>query len=359
MNVLFCTTLAHTPLAFGGSQQSTNDLARALVHLGCRCTVSSAIGRHYRRLGPQFFARRMWAGRPVPQVDDTLAVFRLRRPVEHLAQVVDQVHPDVAIVQAGHQHALVRELDRLGVPTVLYIRDAEFPAEAIRALPPSVVVVANSAFTAEVHRARGGSVDRVAPPLVDPGRYRVDSRRSHVVIVNPVPPKGGVVGLELARRNPDIPFLFQEGWSRHPGIWREATALPNVEWRSPTTDMRDAYRLARLVLAPSGALFGDWEEAWGRIATEAHISGIPVLATQWGGMAESVGPGGALVPRSAPLDAWNDALRSIWHDADEYDRLAAAARTYGERPEIQPPHLVGVVHESLQLAVERARITPA
>src|SRR3546814_9881685 len=43
-------------------------------------------------------------------------------------------------------------------------------------------------------------------------------------------------------------------------------------------DMREVYRRTHTLLVPS-----QWEEAWGRVATEAQFSGIPVLASDRGG----------------------------------------------------------------------------
>src|SRR5690606_8931945 len=121
------------------------------------------------------------------------------------------------------------------------------------------------------------------------------------------------VAFGLAERRPDIPFLFVEAWRLSPDVRRafrdRAARLPNVEWSERVSDMRTVYRRARIALVPSA-----WEEAWGRIVTEAQVSGIPVLASDRGGLPESVGPGGLLVDAEAPLEAWADALTRLWDD---------------------------------------------
>jgi glycosyltransferase involved in cell wall biosynthesis len=78
----------------------------------------------------------------------------------------------------------------------------------------------------------------------------------------------------------------------------------NVTLHPPTRDMRPLYARARLLLAPS-----QWEEAWGRVATEAQVSGIPVLASNRGGLPEAVGNGGILLPADAPGNEW---ARGTW-----------------------------------------------
>lgn len=43
-----------------------------------------------------------------------------------------------------------------------------------------------------------------------------------------------------------------------------------------------------------------WEGAFGRVAAEARVSGIPVAASQLGAMPEAVGSGSVLLERDAP-----------------------------------------------------------
>jgi len=111
--------------------------------------------------------------------------------------------------------------------------------------------------------------------------------------------------------------------------------LKNVTWRAAGSDMRDVYRHARIVLAPSR-----WSEAWCRVVTEAHISGIPVIATGIGGLPESVGDGGILRPADAGIDRWANAVESLLTDPAVYERYVAAARTASQRPEIDENYLV-------------------
>jgi glycosyltransferase involved in cell wall biosynthesis len=110
----------------------------------------------------------------------------------------------------------------------------------------------------------------------------------------------------------------------------------NVEWGARVADMREVYGRARFVLAPSA-----WEEPWGRIATEAQVSGIPVLASDRGGLPEAVGPGGILLDPEGPFDRWIEALSALWDDPEVLHRYGEAARLHSARPEIQPERLAG------------------
>ena len=95
--------------------------------------------------------------------------------------------------------------------------------------------------------------------------------------------------------------------------------------------MKTVYGRTKILLAPS-----KWEEAWGRVASEAHCSGIPVVGSRRGGLPEAIGEGGVVLDYDAPLDDWVGAIRTLWTDKAEYDRLSAAAMKFSERPQLDP-----------------------
>jgi glycosyltransferase involved in cell wall biosynthesis len=179
----------------------------------------------------------------------------------------------------------------------------------------------------------------VIPPCVNQNRYRVATNRSKVVFVGLFPKKGVELAFQLAEKRPDIPFEFVESWPlTHKDFLdfkHRANTLGNVTVRRRVDDMRIIYRMAKIVLVPSVC-----EEAWGRVCTEAQCSGVPVLASNRGGLPESVGPGGLLVDIHAPLTEWLVALSTLWDDTDAYFRLSEAALVHSQRPEIQFNYLV-------------------
>lgn len=267
-------------------------------------------------------------------------VFRGFNPVAGVRDVAEVFLPSVAVLQAGEMVPVASALLAADIPTVFYLQDVEFDRLGGKLeARPGLRFVANSQFTASRARERFGVEADVIPPLVRPEAYRTESDRSHVLFVNPHPYKGVDIAFELATRRPDIPFLFLEAWGVRDDLRREytrrAASLPNVTWSPRVSDMREVYRKARLVLVPS-----KWEEAWGRIPTEAHLSGIPALASDRGGLPESVGPGGILVDPDGPISGWEEGLARLWDDAAEYDRLVQRAEEYSRRPEIQPENLI-------------------
>jgi glycosyltransferase involved in cell wall biosynthesis len=181
-----------------------------------------------------------------------------------------------------------------------------------------------------------GLVAQVIPPLVRRDRYEVEPRRENVTFVCPLPEKGLDIALGLAARRPDIPFVFVESWGLHAvrrlGLNRSLRATPSVTCRRPTADMRTVYRDARVVLVPSRL-----PEAWGRVVSEAQVSGIPALASDCGGLPESVGRGGILVDPDAGLEEWERALARMWDDETEYQRLVERAKEHSRRPDFRAP----------------------
>jgi glycosyltransferase involved in cell wall biosynthesis len=94
-----------------------------------------------------------------------------------------------------------------------------------------------------------------------------------------------------------------------------------VHFAGPRTGaaLDSAYAAADLlVLASHG-------ETYGMVVTEALARGVPVLATDVGGVPEALGHGGLLVPPGDP-EAFGAALRRWLEDADLRDALRRAAR---------------------------------
>jgi glycosyltransferase involved in cell wall biosynthesis len=116
---------------------------------------------------------------------------------------------------------------------------------------------------------------------------------------------------------------------------RELGLGDRVRFRGALTgeELDRAYAAADLLLLPSRA------ETYGMVITEALARGIPVLATEVGGVPEALGHGedgtrpGLLIPPGDPA-AVGAALRAWLEDAELRDRLRLAAR--GRRAKLRP-----------------------
>lgn len=346
MRILFTIGDTYLPQYSGGAQSSTQQLVDELTAQGHVVAVLSRLGdggwtalssRIKRRIGRTRFSSDRLAGH---------LVYRAWDPTD-TTEVVRRFRPDVAIVQNGNTIPIAKSLEANGVPVVLYFRNVEM--EGLQGSPTELtgaLFVANSQFTAKRHHEAFGITSTVIPPLVNPDLYRTVSTRANITFINPYPVKGLEVALAIAGRCPDIPFAFVESWGIDTALRacldRRLADLPNVTLQARTTDMKSVYGKTRILLAPSL-----WEEAWGRVATEAHFSGIPVIGSRQGGLPEAIGPGGLTIDIDAPIEDWIAAVRRLWDDPAEYAKLSETALEFSQRPEMQPGYQVNLLLEVL------------
>ena len=76
------------------------------------------------------------------------------------------------------------------------------------------------------------------------------------------------------------------------------------------------------------------------------MSGIPVLATDIGGLPEAVGDGGILLGEDATAEAWVEALSRLWDDEATYTRYVVRAEQQARRSDTMP-EVVGDRFEQL------------
>ncbi len=325
MRLLFATPHRYLPQSVGGMERSTHELCLSLQERGHAVAVLAALNSGGRVGLVNRLRRKLFPARQFP-ADRIMGypVFRGWAAQDGVGEVIRMFAPDAVITQSWDAGLYQCFLD-CGIPTAHYFRyvsrpGMEFPVTA----DGRPGFLANSGFNARYHERHFGLRCEVLPPLVIQDRYRTAVRPQHVLFVGTQHAKGIDIALALAERRPDIPFRFIETWSIEPaatdGYRARAACLKNVAWRQPASDMRRVYATCRLVLMPSR-----WEETWGRMATEAHVSGIPVLASDRGGLPESVGSGGLCLDPDADIEIWHDALARLWDDRAYYDRMSAAA----------------------------------
>lgn len=344
------TSHCHLPILFGGVELTTDNLAHRCMRAGHEVAVLSSLGKGNDWFS--FISRVRTKFLPAGLAADSVCGYPVHRvwdPVKSIGDIALYRKPDVAVIQFGAQNSLAHAALAAHIPIVYYLHDTRFDFKAAdRPILEQGRFIANSGFTARALHARTGCNSVIIPPLVEPENYRNDAPGGTVLFVNPNPLKGLDVALTLAEQCPDIPFIFVENWGKLSDEEQKISAgraakLRNIEWLKPTGDMKSLYARAKIVLAPSGAPHMgkpvDWIESWGRIATEAHFSGIPVIASRQGGLIESVGPGGILVDTNAEMSVWKAALRSLWDDPQRYCEVSDQARRYSQRPENQPQKL--------------------
>jgi len=340
MKILFATNNTYLPQNIGGSELSTHDLCVKLGAMGVNVGVLCALDKR-GVLGFRNRLIRKIAGNQFPH-DRVMGypVYRGWDPTIYTEQVIKKFKPSLVVVQAIAPMKLARVLVDLSVKTVVYLRDVQFDLLGGEVFShPNLKFIANSNFTSSKFNKMFGITAEPIPPLVDYGKYCTESSRSRVVFVCPYPQKGVEIAFQLAEARPDIPFDFVESWELG-GDWlqeitRRAEKLGNVRIVRRVLDMRSIYSQAKVLLVPSIC-----EEAWGRVVSEAHVSGIPVLASNIGGLPESTGSGGILVSPNAPISEWIEAISTIWDDLSCYNDLSEKALLCSRRPEIQSENII-------------------
>jgi glycosyltransferase involved in cell wall biosynthesis len=97
--------------------------------------------------------------------------------------------------------------------------------------------------------------------------------------------------------------------------------------------------MSRIVIIPS-----QWEEPFGRIALEAMLSQVPVIASKTGGLPESVGDGGILIDDYGNVDRWVEAIEKV-STPRERRRIIASGKRHVKKFSLddQVAHLVSIL----------------
>lgn len=342
LRVVFATTYIHYPQGGGGLERNTHELCLALKARGLRPAVLCSLRADDSWLCRVNRAKRFLLRQDFP-ADGGLGYPVFRGWLEDgTEEVTERFGPDLAIVQVPQPLALLRAFAGRGVPGAAYVHEVEAIDDIRTVAAEGFPVLANSRFTAARLRERCAVTAEVIRPLIHPEAFETPNRPERALFINTRPRKGLEVALRLAEARPDVPFDFVTNNRLDPEPMRALTdrahAAGNIALHAARRDMRPLYARARVLLAPS-----QWEEAWGRVATEAHVNGIPVLASDRGGLPESVGPGGILLSADAPLPDWLEAFGTIWDDPANRSALSRAARAYAARDEIRPEVIVDVL----------------
>jgi glycosyltransferase involved in cell wall biosynthesis len=363
--------LAHNSLyypSYGGGDKSNRLLMEALAVRGHSARVV-ARAEHF---GPEAHVRlvRELTGRGVA-IDDTgggsvefqlngVEVRVLTRDTclrAYFAAQVEAFEPEIILASTDDSAHLMLEIAlRTPRARVVYLvratialpfgPDSSLPsAFQTEALRQADGVVAVSEYVAQYTR-HWGRLEAIHLPisLLEPGDRpdlgRFDNR--FVSMVNPCGVKGISIFLALAERFPNVEFAAVPTWGTTAADAAALRQLPNVSVLPPFDAIDDLLRQTRVMLVPSL-----WAEARSRMILEAMSRGIPVMASDVGGLAEAKLGIDYLLPvnrvahyRSMvdelmvpmaeipPQDVgpWAAALGRLLTDRTLYERLSAESR---------------------------------
>lgn len=367
MRILLAQNSPYYP-AHGGGDKSNRLLMEALAARGHACRVVARTAGFGAREHEAFLCELAKRGVKPLAADGGVVVMHLNGVEAHVvtshpnlrayfASQVEEFAPSVILASTDDpaqmlleialkaEHARVVYLARapLALP---FGPDCAFPSAAkTELLRQADGIVGVSRYVADYIRKWGGAEAVHVPiSLMEPGPYpdlgRFDNE--FVTLVNPCAVKGISIFLGLARRMPDMQFAAVPVWGTNQEDRAALAAQPNVRILDPVDRIDELLKRTRALLAPSL-----WAEARSRIVVEAMLRGVPVLASNVGGIPEAKMGVEYVLPvrpieRYRPqldenmvpvaevpeqdIEPWYEALRRLLTDRAHYKELSRASR---------------------------------
>lgn len=375
MRILLAQNMTYLP-THGGANKGNKLLLEALAEKGhtCRMVALSTSVQGYRTRR-EFLVQLALRGIPVTASDAHVdhftcngvavdAVVDTRSLCLELAAQIRQWEPTWVLVSSEDtgQVVLATALAEAGGHVVYLARTTSFlpfgpgacleHREGSAFLRRTAAVVTVSRYLQQYVRRWGGMPATYLPILPmtlgrGPFPCLASFENDYVTMVNPCAIKGIFIFLGLAERLPQTRFAAVPTWgttSEEIDLLKRRTNITLIE---PADDIEQVLVRTRALLMPSL-----WDEAFGRTAAEAMLRGIPVLASDVGGLPEAKLGVDYILPvrpimhydsarddkmKPIPvvpeqdLEPWCQALHHLLSDRDHYQRLSQASREAAHR----------------------------
>jgi glycosyltransferase involved in cell wall biosynthesis len=341
MRVLLTSNASYDPPR-GGSTRSNLIWLLHLARAGHSCRVVCA--------GPD-------AWTVDPSGIEIVSVDQLSRRTSVLSDHIREFQPDWVLVSSEDlSHVLLREAHHTAPTRLVYLAHTPqwYPfgpaswhtdAQATAIVRNAAGVVAIShAMAAYIKQYCGATAAVIHPPMYGAPPYpRYGSfDEGYVLMVNPCVVKGISIFLALAERFPDAPLAALTGWGTTRNDRDAMSRLPNITVLETVPGIDDVLSRTRLLLMPSL-----WLEGFGLIAMEAMLRGLPVIASDSGGLVEAKAGTGFVIPirpieRFEPvfdethmpkpvevpqaIEPWEEALRLLLTDRQVYESESDKSR---------------------------------
>ena len=362
--------LAHNSLYYpshGGGDKSNRLLMEALAERGHEARVIARIAKFGEEEHERFLAELEARGLRAEVTRDAVrfdlngvAVRTLTLNPQlraYFSQQVAEFDPDVILTSTDDPAQLLFDIaSRAPRARLVYLvratiavpfgPDSSSPNQAkTELLRHADGIVGVSEYVAGYVRQWGG-LDGIHVPISLLERQEVhqlgrfDNR--FVVMVNPCAVKGISIFLALAERAPLLEFAAVPIWGTSAQDLAELRRRRNITLIDPVDNLDDLFRQARVVLAPSL-----WAEARSRVVVEAMLRGVPVMASDTGGLKEAklgvpyLLPVNPVTQYQSSLDEnmvpvatvpeqdigpWLDALGRLTQDRTHWEEVSAQSR---------------------------------
>jgi glycosyltransferase involved in cell wall biosynthesis len=276
---------------------------------------------------------------------------------EVLDSYVKKNNPDLIVTQANLIPASAKVAKKHGIPLIVFIRGFDFfcisafigvknierhnclrhaslkqmvqypffkklarwQEEAVKG---ASAVVANSKFTQSLIKKWYGVKSEIVYPLIKLGDYRVRAKPEYITLVKPNIWKGVDIFLKIADALPEKKFLAVGKADKV----KELLKRKNIKYLPWTNDMKSVYSRTKMLMVPS-----IWQEAFGRVAVEAMVSGIPCIASGFGGLPEIVEGAGIVIKDPYDIDAWVRAIERLSTDKALFSSLSKKSKMRAEK----------------------------
>lgn len=245
-----------------------------------------------------------------------------------------------------------------GVRALWYLRDIVEPGLGRQVLElgsrsvPTLLSISRAVTHAIEHRRIITIPEPIEPPASWPVREPLAGRRPVVGYLGRLDPRKGVEDVCYAAASVDADFLIAGAPHLAPLAYAdalralaEARAPGRVRFLGAVPSPWEFLAQVDVLAVPSR------REPWGRVAAEAIMTGIPVVAANTGGLPEIVRDGrdGLLYP-PGDVPALVACLRRLLDDPARYEQFAARARA--ERDRFDPAQHTRLVAQALDQTAE-------
>jgi glycosyltransferase involved in cell wall biosynthesis len=361
MRILLASSASHVPPR-GGSTRSNLAWLAVLSAGGHTCRVVGGALTPDTPEKATLVRRELEDQETAPPSPEIHAVVDPVRRADVLQEQIREFQPDWVLVssedigqsllRAAHEAAPGRIVYLAHTPQFYPFGPASWnpnrEGEALVAHSAAVVAIGHhTARYIATHLQR--DVEVVHPPIYGSAPYAPCGcfEDGLITMINPCAVKGISIFLALVRRFPEYRFGALPGWGTTAADRRDLETCSNIELLRNAKSIDQVLKDTRILLVPSL-----WFEGFGLIVVEAMLRGIPVVASDSGGLPEAKlgtefvipvrpieryeaafddqGLPRAVLPKQ-DLAPWAAALEALSADRDLYRRESAAAREAATR----------------------------